>query len=71
MSPSPRKKNIPGTYRWYQEKSSVVMLGSDQSMKITFGLPTNYFGQVQVGDAATVQTATAAAAAREATAATA
>lgn len=43
--------------------SSVVMLGSDQSMKVTFGLPTNYFGQVQVGDAATVQTATGSAAA--------
>jgi len=43
----------------YASTSSVVMLGSDQSMKVTFGLPTNYFGQVQVGDAATVQTSTA------------
>lgn len=42
----------------YASTSSVVMLGSDQSMKITFGLPTNYFGQVQVGDAATVQSST-------------
>ena len=39
----------------YATTSSVVMLGSDQSMKVTFGLPANYFGQVQVGDSATVE----------------
>lgn len=39
----------------YATTSSVVMLGSSQSMKVNFGLPANYFGQVQVGDSATVE----------------
>lgn len=32
-----------------------VVIGSEDSMKVTFGLPANYFGQVQVGDRALVQ----------------
>ncbi len=40
----------------YATPSSVaVMMGSGQSMKVTFGLPANYFGQVQVGDTAVVE----------------
>jgi len=35
--------------------SPAVMLASGQSMKAVFGLPSRYFGQVQVGDTALVQ----------------
>lgn len=35
--------------------AAAVMLGSTQSMQVSFGLPANYFGQVAVGDSALVE----------------
>ena len=35
--------------------ASSVVLGSTQVMKVTFGLPTNYYSQVQVGDTVVVE----------------
>lgn len=35
--------------------AAAIVLGSTDAMKVTFGLPANYFGQVQVGDTAAVE----------------